>query len=235
MSYSPISFIETIEGTKFRRRSARNFHERIEGLRILPVDEHIRIGMVENMPSDELLAEIAAKKARLTAMVRQKLREGDDKKHDVNAANETEQSLREPASDWPQGPYSAFTIGHSWPGMTVPLRQIGAIASGIAASVLATSAITTASRLAGFELSALSLWTVIPIAMLLTGLATALGCFFGCRLFRCTATWLLLIQMAVVAEFYPVAIYYFQHQVYVLDSQFNSPNTVRSRHDSMSR
>jgi hypothetical protein len=204
-------------------------------LQILPVDEHIRSGMVEKMPSDKLLAEITAKKARLTAMVRQKLREDDDKKHDVNAANEAERSLREPTTDWPQGPYSAFTIGHSWPGITAPFRQIGAVASGIAASVLTTSAITTASRLAGFELSVLSPWTVIPIAALLTGLATALGYFFGCRLFRCTASWLLLIQMAAVAEFYPVVIYYFQHQVYVLDSQFISPNAVRSRHDSMSR
>jgi hypothetical protein len=167
-------------------------------------------------------------------MVRQKRRKDSDNELHVMAANEAERNFREPATEGPQGPYSAFTIGHSWPGTTVPFRQVGAIACGIVASILATIAIATVSRLAGFELVALSPSTVIPIAALLTGLATAAGYFFGCRLFHCKASWLLLVQMAVVAEFYPLVTYYFQHQVVVLDSQFISPNAVRSRNNSMS-
>ena len=181
-----------------------------------PSGNSIDNGTDEHTPPD-MLAKIKVQKLRLAGMAAKKIREDGNVECRGTAANEAKKII--------SGPYSVYSIEK---GFAFSLRQFGTIACGIGASVLVTNAIISGSRLAGFDPLSLSSTIVIPVGALFIGLVTALGYRFGCRLFHCKATLLLLIQMAVVAEFYPFVIYSFSHQSMILDMKypgFASPNS----------
>jgi hypothetical protein len=190
------------------------------------VGKSIGDGTDEQIPPD-LLAKLTVQKVRLAEMAAKKIREDSNRERYGMAASEARKDI--------SGPYSAYSIEK---GFSYSLRQFCTIAFGVGASVLVTNAIAPVSRLAGFDLDALSPAIAIPTGALLIGLATALGYRFGCWFFRCKATLLLLIQMAVVAEFYPLVIYSFSHQVMVLNMKypgFATPNSSRLRNNAISR
>lgn len=98
------------------------------------------------------------------------------------------------------------------------LRQIGVTACGLVTSVLTAVAVTTVSRLTGFDLFTFSFWVVIPVGALLTGFAAASGYYFGSLFFHCKANWFLLIQMVLIAGFTQLLIYYIEYSTMVLDN-----------------
>jgi len=177
-------------------------------------------------PAGDILAELTARKTHLAELAARKIHEGrlstDNEPH-VMGASGAKGTFQKPAREDLTGPYSAFTVGRTWPGIAVPFQQAGAVSCGVVAPVLMAIAITTNPQLIGFDIFTFDFWSVISIGALLMGLATASGYYFGCWLFRCKATWLLLIQMVIAAGLIPFLMYSFGYSSRALDKGFASP------------
>lgn len=97
------------------------------------------------------------------------------------------------------------------------LTHLGVVVCGIATSILTALAITTISKLTGFNLFTLSVWVVVPVGAMLVGFAAASGYYFGCLYFHKRATWFLLLQMMIIAAGTQGLIYYIEYSTMVLN------------------
>lgn len=85
-------------------------------------------------------------------------------------------------------------------------------------SFAATVAIVVwVERFTGFNLFTLSVWLVLPAGALITGAAAASGYYFSSLLFHTRPTWVMLVQVVVVAAMSMVAIYYAEYATYTLE------------------
>ncbi|PWY53880.1 hypothetical protein DGG96_19905 [Legionella qingyii] len=93
-----------------------------------------------------------------------------------------------------------------------------AVAScGLITSVLTAILVIVCSNHMEFDFFTLSVWVVIPIGAILTGMAAASGYYFGCLYFHKRPTKVLFLQMLIIAVFTQLLIYYFQYMTLILD------------------
>lgn len=96
--------------------------------------------------------------------------------------------------------------------------HIGVAIFGLITFALTVAAVTVLDRLTGFNLFSLSVWVVVPVGAIVTGMAAASGYYFGSLFFHTRPTWFLLVQVLVVAALAMGAIYYFEYATIVLDN-----------------
>lgn len=88
---------------------------------------------------------------------------------------------------------------------------------GLATSVVVALLLTVAQRLTGFDLFTLSVWVIVPVGAILTGLAAASGYYFGSLYFHTRPNALLFLQMVLIAGLTFFLIYYLEYSTLVLD------------------
>jgi len=96
--------------------------------------------------------------------------------------------------------------------------HVGVALFGILSFALTVAVVTVIDRVTGFNLFSLSLWVIIPLGAMLTGAAAASGYYSGSLLFHTRPTWLLLVQVIIVAALAQIAIYYSEYSTFVLDN-----------------
>lgn len=90
-------------------------------------------------------------------------------------------------------------------------------ACGLATSIATALLLTVIERLTGFDLFTLSVWVIVPVGAICTGIAAASGYYFGSLYFHTRPSALLLAQMVIVAGVTQFLIYYLQYTTLILD------------------
>jgi hypothetical protein len=101
--------------------------------------------------------------------------------------------------------------------MTDAMKTSSVAACGFATSILTALLVTVASRLTSMDLYTFSVWFVIPIGAILTGLAAASGYYYGCLYYHVRPNRLLFAQMVVIAASTQLLIYYIQYDTFILN------------------
>ena len=78
-------------------------------------------------------------------------------------------------------------------------RSIAVAAFGLVTSLLTVILVTLISAATGFNVFTFSLWVVIPVGAVLTGLVAASGYYFGSRWLSHPPSFLLLAQIILIA------------------------------------
>ena len=105
---------------------------------------------------------------------------------------------------------------------TVIKRLLGALfsnsgvaACGLATSVLTALAVAAFARASGYNLFLFSIWVIIPVGAVACGFVAASGYYFGALFFHKRATFLLLLQMVLIAAFTHLLIYATEYETEV--------------------
>lgn len=97
------------------------------------------------------------------------------------------------------------------------LKQSVVALCGLVTSILVALLVTVGQRLTGFDFFTLSVWVIVPVGAMLTGLAAASGYYFGSLYFHTRPNALLFLQMVVIAGLTFFLIYYLEYMTLVLD------------------
>ncbi len=97
------------------------------------------------------------------------------------------------------------------------LQTSSVAACGLVTSLITALLVTVIERLTGFDLFTFSIWFVVPVGAIGTGIAAASGYYFGSLYFHTRPNLLLLVEMVVVAGLTQLLIYYIQYATLILD------------------
>jgi hypothetical protein len=90
-------------------------------------------------------------------------------------------------------------------------------ACGLVTSLMTVFLVVFVERLTGFDIFTFSIWLIVPVEAIATGMAAASGYYFGSLYFHTRPNALLLFQMVIVAGATQLLIYYVQYATFVLD------------------
>jgi hypothetical protein len=96
---------------------------------------------------------------------------------------------------------------------------LGVAVFGMVSFAVTVIFVIALERLTGFNLVTFSTWGVAPIGAVITGCAAASGYYFGSLFFHTRPTWILLIQILLVATAAQLAIYYGEYATLALDDR----------------
>ncbi|HET6553417.1 MAG TPA: hypothetical protein VFG49_07770, partial [Dyella sp.] len=110
--------------------------------------------------------------------------------------------------------------------MHTTLRSLVVTLCGVFTSVVTAVATAYLSRALGTDLFSWSIWVVIPVGAIGIGFAAASGYYFASLWLHQRPTWLLLLQMVVVAGFTQLLIYYLGYVTLDLGNGQHAPDVV---------
>jgi hypothetical protein len=99
------------------------------------------------------------------------------------------------------------------------LKTTSVAACGLATSLLTALLVTVIERLTTLDIFTFSVWFIIPVGAIGTGLVAASGYYFGSLYFHTRPSILLLLQMIVIAGLTQLLIYYTQYATLIIDGQ----------------
>ncbi|WP_395015335.1 hypothetical protein [Dongia sp.] len=97
------------------------------------------------------------------------------------------------------------------------LKTTSVAGCGLVTSLITAAIVALIEHYTGFGIFSFSLWFVIPVGAICTGIAAASGYYFGSLYFHIRPNALLLAQMVIVAGLTAILIYYVQYATLVLD------------------